>query len=206
MWSGHSLTPFRKFTIAMQDPIIDVRHLSKRYRLGDFGHHTFREQLDSLWVRFTKRSGRNSVPHMNGKSHPASGSSSEFWALQDVSFSVQPGELVGIIGRNGAGKSTLLKILSRITEPTGGEAIMRGRVASLLEVGTGFHPELSGRDNIFLNGAILGMKRNEIKAKFNQIVDFAEVAQFIDTPVKRYPAACMSDWHLAWPLIWIRTS
>jgi lipopolysaccharide transport system ATP-binding protein len=110
----------------------------------------------------------------------------EFWALQDVSFEVKPGEAVGIIGRNGAGKSTLLKLLSRITEPTAGRIRLRGRVASLLEVGTGFHPELTGRENIFLNGAVLGMHRVEIKKKFDEIVAFAEVEKFLDTPVKRY--------------------
>jgi lipopolysaccharide transport system ATP-binding protein len=109
-----------------------------------------------------------------------------FWALKDVSFAIQPGEIIGVIGQNGAGKSTLLKILSHITEPTGGKAILRGRVASLLEVGTGFHPDLTGRDNVFLNGAILGMKHAEITRKFDEIVAFAEVEDFIDTPVKRY--------------------
>jgi lipopolysaccharide transport system ATP-binding protein len=110
----------------------------------------------------------------------------EFWALKDVSFDIQQGDRVGIIGRNGAGKSTLLKILSRITEPTSGKISIKGRVASLLEVGTGFHPELSGRENIYLNGAILGMSKAEIKSKFDEIVAFAEVEKFLDTPVKRY--------------------
>src|SRR5262249_42290051 len=113
-------------------------------------------------------------------------STEDFWALKNVSFEVKRGEVVGIIGRNGAGKSTLLKILSRITEPTEGRVCMRGRVASLLEVGTGFHPELTGRENIFLNGAILGMTKAEIRKKFDEIVAFAEVEQFLDTPVKRY--------------------
>src|SRR5690606_6387717 len=110
----------------------------------------------------------------------------DFWALKDVSFDVQPGEVVGIIGRNGAGKSTLLKILSRITEPSAGRVRLRGRLASLLEVGTGFHPELTGRENIYLNDAIVGMTRAEIKRKFDEIVAFAEVDKFLDTPVKRY--------------------
>lgn len=158
----------------MSAPIIEVSNLSKRYQLGRFNLTSFREEMEKLF----RRAPRDTAP-----SAPAT---NEFWALRGVSFSVQPGEVVGIIGKNGAGKSTLLKILSRITDPTSGEAVLRGRVASLLEVGTGFHPELSGRENIFLNGAILGMKRAETAAKFEEIVDFAEVGQFIDTPVKRY--------------------
>src|SRR5205085_430973 len=116
----------------------------------------------------------------------APGRSDEIWALKDVSFDVNRGELLGVIGRNGAGKSTLLKILARITEPTTGRAMLRGRVGCLLEVGTGFHPELTGRDNIYLNGAILGMRRDEVRRKFDAIVDFAEIEQFLDTPVKHY--------------------
>jgi lipopolysaccharide transport system ATP-binding protein len=162
----------------MSRPIIEVSGLSKRYQLGDFGFSSFRDETEK-WLRRMRR-----VPEAAPSA--AASPSREFWALRDVSFSVQPGEVVGIIGRNGAGKSTLLKLLSRITEPTSGEIVLRGRVASLLEVGTGFHPELSGRENIFLNGAILGMKRAEIAAKFDEIVAFAEIEQFIDTPVKRY--------------------
>lgn len=153
-------------------PILTVRDVSKRYRLGAFGAGSLREDLERWWRRT--------------RGLESAASKRDFWALQDVSFDVMPGEVVGVIGRNGAGKSTLLKVLSRITEPTSGEIRLRGRVASLLEVGTGFHPELSGRDNVYLNGAILGMKRHEIDRKFDEIVEFAEVAKFIDTPVKRY--------------------
>jgi lipopolysaccharide transport system ATP-binding protein len=159
----------------MSQPIIAVRNVSKAYRLGAIGATSLRDEAARLWGLAR---GRGS----NG-SHNAS---KEFWALRDVSFDVQPGEVVGIIGRNGAGKSTLLKILSRITQQTSGEITLRGRVASLLEVGTGFHPDLTGRENIFLNGAILGMSKAEIHRKFDEIVAFAEVDQFIDTPVKRY--------------------
>ena len=163
----------------MTRPIIEVENVSKRYRLGQFNARTLREEAERLFRR------RRSNGKADGLTDTQS-DESEFWALRDVSFSVQQGEVVGIIGRNGAGKSTLLKILSRITEPTSGEIRIRGRVASLLEVGTGFHPELTGRENIFLNGAILGMTRAEIKAKFDEIVAFAEVERFLDTPVKRY--------------------
>lgn len=155
----------------MSKPIIEVSGLSKCYRLGAIGATSLREEFG----RFRDRL-RGQVVHDD----------KEFWALRDVSFDVQPGEVVGVIGRNGAGKSTLLKILSRITEPTAGKVTLRGRVASLLEVGTGFHPELTGRENVYLNGAILGMTRAEVRRKFDEIVAFAEVEQFIDTPVKRY--------------------
>jgi lipopolysaccharide transport system ATP-binding protein len=149
-------------------PIIEARGLSKRYRLGQVGAGSLREEAERLFRR------RESAPV------------ADFWALKDISFDVAPGEVLGVIGRNGAGKSTLLKLLSRVTEPTTGEVRLRGRVASLLEVGTGFHPELTGRENIYLNGAILGMTRAEIRRKFDQIVAFAEVERFLATPVKRY--------------------
>jgi lipopolysaccharide transport system ATP-binding protein len=162
----------------MSRPIIEVENLSKRYRLGQFNAQTMREEVEQLFARFQNRGA--------AKVGKLAGESSEFWALKDISFSVQRGEVLGIIGRNGAGKSTLLKILSRITEPTSGIAYIRGRVASLLEVGTGFHQELTGRENIYLNGAILGMTRAEIRRKFDEIVGFAQVEKFLDTPVKRY--------------------
>ena len=164
-------------------PVVEVENLSKLYRLGGIGATSLRESLETLLGRGRAPKKVASSSLAEDRAGPEADS---FWALKDVSFSVQPGEVVGILGRNGAGKSTLLKILSRITEPTSGRAILRGRVVSLLEVGTGFHPELTGRENIFLNGAILGMKRAEIAKKFDEIVAFAEVGKFIDTPVKRY--------------------
>jgi len=156
--------------------MIHVEGIGKRYRLGrTIRHDTLRDAImDRLRVGADR--GRRS----------RSAAREEFWALRDVSFDVAEGEVVGVIGRNGAGKSTLLKILSRITPPTEGRIRLRGRVASLLEVGTGFHPELSGRENIYMNGAILGMRRDEIRSKFDEIVAFAEVERFLDTPVKRY--------------------
>lgn len=161
----------------MTEFAISVRNLSKQYRLGtgaaNGGYRLFTEDL-MAWFR----PRRQPAPRQQRESL--------FWALQDISFDVRPGEVVGVIGNNGAGKSTLLKILSRITEPTQGRAVLNGRIASLLEVGTGFHPELTGRENVFLNGAIMGMRRAEIQRKFDEIVAFAEVEQFIDTPVKRY--------------------
>jgi lipopolysaccharide transport system ATP-binding protein len=162
----------------MSRPIIEVKGVSKKYRLGKLGMTSFREEFTRVFDRL-----RGNSAALPGQ---AEASSTDFWALQDVSFDVEPGQVIGVIGRNGAGKSTLLKILSRITEPTLGEIKIKGRLASLLEVGTGFHPELSGRDNIYLNGAILGMRKSEIARKFDEIVEFSEIGKFIDTPVKRY--------------------
>lgn len=162
--------------------IISVEGLGKRYLIRhrqSRGQGTYRRFSEDLLATLSK-------PFRSRREAEANGEVEDFWALREVSLDVAPGEVVGIIGRNGAGKSTLLKILSRITEPTEGRIRLRGRVASLLEVGTGFHPELTGRENIFLNGAILGMTRAEIRRKFDAIVGFAEVERFLDTPVKRY--------------------
>jgi lipopolysaccharide transport system ATP-binding protein len=163
----------------MSHPAISVEGLSKRYVIGSRqpGHRTLREAIcDSFAEAF--RRARGAVGAREGRR--------AFWALKDVNFSVDPGDVVGIVGRNGAGKSTLLKVLSRITEPTSGQAHIRGRVGSLLEVGTGFHSELTGRENVYLNGAIMGMSTKEIRRKFDEIAAFAEVDGFLDTPVKRY--------------------
>src|SRR5215510_4075276 len=171
----------------MSDIVISVENLSKSYWVG---HQTAQREgyiaLRDVIAREFRNFSRKARDFVRGQQIVQGDEVEEFWALKDVSFDVKQGEVLGIIGRNGAGKSTLLKILSRITEPDRGRVILRGRVASLLEVGTGFHPELTGRENIFLNGAILGMKRAEIKSKFDEIVGFAEVERFLDTPVKRY--------------------
>lgn len=164
----------------MTKPAIRVQGLSKRYRLGQRGGDAYKTLRGSMALAtghlFDRLRRKATNLHESG----------DFWALKDASFEVQPGEVVGIIGRNGAGKSTLLKILSRIVEPSSGRAEIHGRISSLLEVGTGFHPELTGRENIYLNGAILGMRREEISSKFDEIVAFSEIEQFLDTPVKRY--------------------
>lgn len=168
----------------MPEIAISVEQLSKSYWLGSRSvpsHATFRESVS--WKAEALLRGLARLGRRTGREQPCT---EEFWALRDVSLEVRRGEVLGIIGRNGAGKSTLLKVLSRITEPTCGRIRLHGRVGSLLEVGTGFHPELTGRENIFLNGAILGMSRTEIRRKFDEIVDFAGVARFLDTPVKRY--------------------
>lgn len=169
----------------MTKPIIEIKGLGKKYKIGALRepYLSLRDSLARKAKGFAQSISRLTANSSDLRAHS---SQEDFWALKDVNFSVQQGEAVGIIGRNGAGKSTLLKILSQITPPTEGEITCRGRIASLLEVGTGFHPELTGRENIYLNGAILGMTRGEIRSKFDEIVAFAEVEKFLDTPVKRY--------------------
>lgn len=166
----------------MEDFIIKVENLSKEYKLGQIGGGTLNGDLQSWWAKVRGKEDPNASVDKHGNSHL----SKSFLALNNINFEIKPGERVGIIGHNGAGKSTLLKLLSRVTSPTTGTISYKGKIASMLEVGTGFHPELTGRENVYLNGAILGMKVEEIDRKFNQIVEFAEMEQFIDTPVKRY--------------------
>jgi ABC-type polysaccharide/polyol phosphate transport system ATPase subunit len=167
----------------MSDIAIHAERLSKKYFIGGKQHHDrFGDQLVDMVMSPFRRAGKL----LRGQPSGASELDQEFWALRDVSFDIKQGEIIGVIGHNGAGKSTMLKILSRITEPTQGYADIYGRVGSLLEVGTGFHPELTGRENVYLNGSILGMRRTEIDRKFDEIIEFAEIEQFVDTPVKHY--------------------
>ncbi len=166
----------------MNENIIEIDHIKKKYRLGTIGGGTLRGDIQSWWALKRGKEDPNSIV-TEGGSKVVKG---EFWALDGVSFNVKKGERIGIIGTNGAGKSTLLKIISKITAPTDGEVRLNGKVTSMLEIGTGFHGELSGRENIYFNGAILGMKKNEIDAVIEDIIDFSECRDFIDTPVKRY--------------------
>lgn len=166
----------------MTEPMIEIKNISKEYRLGAIGGRTLNAELQT---KIAKLRGKED-PNSKLGAKQITDKNERFKALDGVSFSVKQGEAVGIIGHNGAGKSTLLKLISRVTAPSEGEIVLRGRVASMLEVGTGFHPELTGRENVYLNGAILGMTKAEIDKKFDEIVEFAEMKQFIDTPVKRY--------------------
>lgn len=166
-----------------EDFAIQVRDITKTYRLGTINRRTFR---DEILYFVTKMRGKDPKETMGRLGSRELAENQEFNALDGVSFNIRKGETVGLIGRNGAGKSTMLKILARITIPTTGRAMIRGRIGSLLEVGTGFHPELTGRENIYLNGTILGMPKTEIDAKFDEIVEFSEIGKFLDTPVKRY--------------------
>ena len=171
--------------MSKKDIILKAENISKQYRLGVVGTGTLSHDLNRWWHKVRgKEDPYLKVGETNDRS--TKGTSEYVWALQDINFEVERGEVLGIIGKNGAGKSTLLKLLSRVTSPTTGTIRARGRIASLLEVGTGFHPELTGKENIYLNGAILGMRKKEITRKLDEIIDFSGVERYIDTPVKRY--------------------
>lgn len=173
----------------MSETVIQIENISKQYRLGAIGGGRLVDDVNRQWAKFRGNPDpflRVGGPQINNEGGSNGSDSDEIWALKNVSYEVKQGEVLGIIGRNGAGKSTLLKILSRVTAPTSGEVRVKGRIASLLEVGTGFHPELTGRENVFLNGAIYGMTKAEIRKRFDEIVEFSGFADFIDTPVKRY--------------------
>jgi lipopolysaccharide transport system ATP-binding protein len=165
--------------------MIEVENLSKMYRLGNIGADTFSQDLQEWWRKF-RGHGKVHPDVVEINNHRSNNRSGYVWSLKDLNFHVEEGDVLGILGKNGAGKSTLLKILSKITKPTTGTIRLNGRIASLLEVGTGFHPDLSGRENIYLNGAILGMTKSEISRKFDEIVSFSEIEKYLDTPVKRY--------------------
>ena len=170
----------------MSETVIKIENLHKQYRLGTLSHRTLYKDAQSWWAKARGKEDPNqTVDHATLKKIEQT-ENGRFWALKDISLEVKKGEVLGIIGKNGAGKSTLLKILSRVTTPTKGQIKVKGRIASLLEVGTGFHPELTGRENVYLNGAVLGMTKNEVAQKFDEIVEFADIREFIDTPVKRY--------------------
>jgi lipopolysaccharide transport system ATP-binding protein len=174
----------------MSEVVLKIEHLSKQYRLGKLGTGTVSHDINRWWHKIRGKED----PYLkigDNNDRTKDGGSEYVWSLRDINLEIKKGEVIGIIGKNGAGKSTLLKILSQVTPPTIGEVKVKGRIAALLEVGTGFHPELSGKENIFLNGAILGMTKTEIKSKLNEIVDFSGVAKYIDTPVKRYSSGMM---------------
>lgn len=174
----------------MPNIVLKAENISKQYRLGQLGTGTISHDLNRAWAKLRgKEDPYLKVGDMNDRSKR--GGSNYVWSLKDINFEVKQGEVLGIIGKNGAGKSTLLKILSQVTTPTTGKVKVKGRIAALLEVGTGFHPELTGRENIFLNGAILGMTKSEIKSKLDEIVEFSGVAKYLDTPVKRYSSGMM---------------
>ena len=168
----------------MKDIAIKIKNISKEYSLGEISSGTLARDLTSSWAKFRNKVDPNSIIKLSKKTNYKE--NEKIWALRNINLNINKGDIIGIIGKNGAGKSTLLKILSRITSPTHGQIKIYGKIASLLEVGTGFHPELTGRENIFLNGAILGMRTNHIEKKINEIIDFSGIKQYIDTPIKRY--------------------